>query len=87
MASNETVEEQLKRRIKKDLEIFQVNIKPLTASSYGADIDRIVRLSQMYASDSASYLEKGDLPTAFSCISYAHGLLDAIRDLKGINRQ
>jgi hypothetical protein len=83
MVGNEKIEEELRRRIKKDIEIFHTNVKPFAATSLGAEIDRIVRLSRMYASDSASYLEKGDLPTAFSCISYAHGLLDAVRDLNG----
>lgn len=85
MAKDETIEEQLRRRIKKDIEIFETNVKPFALASYGAEIDRIIRLSRMYASDSISYLEKGDLPTSFSCIAYAHGLLDAIRDLKGLS--
>ena len=30
------------------------------------------------------YLEKGDMRTAFGCIEYSHGLLDALRMIHGI---
>lgn len=32
-----------------------------------------------YKNDSKYYLEKKDLRTAFGCIEYSHGLLDALR--------
>lgn len=41
----------------------------------------IIKLAKMYASDSRAFLEKGDLGTAFSSISYAHGLADAVLKL------
>ncbi len=44
-------------------------------------IEYILKLSRMYRSDSSSFLDKGDTDTSFSCISYAHGLLDAMREL------
>ena len=33
----------------------------------------------MYAKDSQSFLDKGDLYTSFASINYAHGLLDAVK--------
>lgn len=44
---------------------------------------RVLELSKMYAKDSKSFLDKGDLYTSFSCIGYAHGLLDALREIHG----
>ncbi len=41
----------------------------------------IIELAKMYRSDSESFLGKGDTDTSFSCISYAHGLLDSLREL------
>lgn len=42
---------------------------------------RVISLARDYASDAKSYLAKGDFYTAFSCISYAHGLLDALKEI------
>ena len=69
----------IRKRIEKDIELFKVNIKSI--SSNDPKIKRVIELSGMYAQDSKSYLDKGDLYTSFSCISYAHGLLDAVKDI------
>jgi len=45
----------------------------------------VVEMAKLYASDAKSYLDKGDIFTAFSCISYAHGLMDSILSLVGLN--
>jgi hypothetical protein len=70
----------IRKRIERDIELFSKNV----ASVKGSDknVTRILELSKMYAKDSKSYLDKGDFYTSFSCISYAHGLLDALRELK-----
>ncbi len=68
-------------RITKDIEMFDTNSKELSFSDKGAR--KVFELSKMYASDARSWLAKGDLYTAFSSISYAHGLLDALRELYG----
>ena len=34
--------------------------------------------------DSKYYLEKEDYRTAFGCIEYSHGLLDALRMIHGL---
>jgi len=70
-----------KHRIEKDIEEFEVNVKEVESQK---DKSRVVELAKMYASDARSYLKKGDLYTAFSCISYAHGLIDALREPKGL---
>lgn len=70
----------IRKRIEKDIELFSKNV----ASVKGSDknVTRILELSKMYAQDSKSYLDRGDFYTSFSCISYAHGLLDAIKELQ-----
>jgi hypothetical protein len=72
------LESNTKNRIAKDIEEFKVNVKEVEDQK---DKSRIVELAKMYASDAKSYLDKDDLYTAFSCISYAHGLIDALREL------
>ena len=37
-----------------------------------------------YMNDSKYYLEKEDMRTAFGCIEYSHGLLDALRMIHGL---
>ncbi len=71
-------------RIEKDILKFYESVDEYKAlqGSLGAREKEIAELSEMYASDAKSYLKKGDLYTAFSCISYAHGLLDALKALK-----
>lgn len=44
-----------------------------------AEAARIVDLASRYASDAEWYLTKNDCLTALACISYAEGLLDALR--------
>jgi hypothetical protein len=72
-------------RILKDIALFDKSRNMVGNSFDDPRIKRIVDLSEMYAKDAKSYLEKGDKYTAFSCISYAHGLLDAVKELKGMN--
>lgn len=72
-------------RIQKDIDMFEGSVKvaeEMEAAS-GKAVLRVIELSRMYASDAKSYLSKGDLYTSFSCISYAHGLLDAVKDIYG----
>ena len=73
----------IESRIKKDISMFYDSIKTIDQKELTKEEKSVVGLSEMYAEDSQSYLEKGDLATSFSCISYAHGLLDAIKKIKG----
>ncbi len=68
-------------RISKDIMLFEKNDAEISSKHLDYNQEKIIKLARMYASDSRSFLEKGDLYTAFSCISYAHGLLDAISKL------
>ena len=59
--------------------MFYDNIKLIEPKRpFSKQMNEVVELSAMYASDARSYLQKKDFYTAFSCISYAHGLLDAV---------
>lgn len=72
---------EIRERIEKDIAMFKQSVEEIKKNPSARDgkILEVVKLSEMYASDSRSYLDKGDLYTSFSCISYAHGLLDAIK--------
>ena len=72
---------EIRERIEKDIAMFKQSVEEVKKNPSARDgkILEIVKLSEMYASDSRSYLDKGDLYTSFSCISYAHGLLDAVK--------
>ena len=79
----ETDDSGISERIRKDIVLFNQNISRSPKSD--GEESKVVELARLYASDAQSYLEKGDLYTSFACISYAHGLLDAIRKLNGDN--
>jgi hypothetical protein len=74
---------EIKERILKDIEKFSESIKKTEGLELDDKEREIVELAKMYESDSRSWLGKGDTDTSFSCISYAHGLLDSILKLKG----
>ena len=71
-------EEDARARIERDIRAFDENVKSVEAHPENA---HVVELARMYASDAKSYLNQNRLYTAFSCISYAHGLIDALREL------
>lgn len=68
-------------RIKKDIELFTKNIKEVESIEVSVREEKIVEMARNYSQDTNYYLEKRDNYTAFGCITYAHGLLDAIRML------
>lgn len=65
-------------RIERDIRTFSENLKEVERQPTGV---RVIELAKMYASDAKGYLDKDKLYTAFSCISYAHGLIDALKEL------
>jgi len=67
------------KRIKKDVELFAKNIKEVESINVIDSEKKIVEMAINYSKDTIYYLEKDDNLTAFGCITYAHGLLDAIR--------
>lgn len=69
----------IKKRIEKDIISFYSNLEGMGGPG-DAKAAKLVELAKMYASDAKSYLSKGDLYTSFSCISYAHGIIDAVKE-------
>ena len=65
-------------RIKKDIKMFEENIKKLKQKKLNKSQEKTIELAGQYYEDTKYYLEKKDYFTAFGCINYAHGLLDAI---------
>jgi hypothetical protein len=59
--------------LKKTLFKLSVKNKKLTELQ-----EKTIKLAKQYYNDSKYYLGKKDYFTAFGCINYAHGLLDAI---------
>ena len=68
-----------KERIKKDLELFEKNIKEVKSIKVNGEEEKIIKMAKNYRNDAQYYLEKKDYLTSFGYITYAHGLLDAIR--------
>ena len=68
-----------KERIKKDLELFEKNIKEVKSIKVNGEEEKIIKMAKNYRNDAQYYLEKKDYLTSFGCITYAHGLLDAVR--------
>ncbi|MGC8586844.1 MAG: DUF357 domain-containing protein [Candidatus Micrarchaeia archaeon] len=56
----------------------------LSSVALSNEESQVIELAKMYASDADSWLQKEDYYTAFSSISYAHGLADAILKIKGV---
>jgi hypothetical protein len=61
-----------RERIEKDLIMFDKNMQEVEKND-------VTKMAYRYYVDAGYYLKKGDYFTAFGCINYAHGLLDAIR--------
>lgn len=71
-------------RIEKDIELFAKNIKEIESIKIHEDEQQIVEMARNYRKDTDYYLNKEDYLTSFGCITYAHGLLDAVRLLHGL---
>jgi len=67
-------------RIKKDLDMFETNLNQISVKNKKLKElqEKTIELAKQYYNDSKYYLGKKDYFTAFGCINYAHGLLDAI---------
>ena len=66
-------------RIENDIELFTKNIKEIESIKLHEEESQIMEMAKNYRKDTDYYLEKKDYLTSFGCITYAHGLLDAIR--------
>jgi hypothetical protein len=67
-----------KERIIIDIKKLDESLKKIGSIALTAREEEIVERAKNYKEDSSYYLEKGDEITSFGCITYAHGLLDAI---------
>jgi len=65
-------------RIQKDLHMFEENLETVHKQPSNKQELNITALACQYYEDAKYYYEKQDFFTAFGCINYAHGLLDAI---------
>jgi hypothetical protein len=63
-------------RIESDIRQFHQNVKEVKAAPENEDV---VALARRYCEDTKYFLAKKDFVTAFGCINYAHGLIDAYR--------
>ena len=66
-----------KTRIEKDIVMFEEDLKKMN-DKVKLESSKVLELACQYYNDSKYYLEKKDYFTAFGCINYAHGLLDAL---------
>ena len=67
-----------KTRIEKDIVMFEENLQQINQDNISDQQKKILKLATQYYEDTKYYLEKKDYFTAFGCINYGHGLLDAI---------
>lgn len=62
----------IEERIEKDLDLFDENYDSLEDCE-------AKKMARRYYDDAKYYLERKEYVSAFGCIAYAHGLIDAIR--------
>jgi len=67
-----------KVRIEKDIVMFEKNLEKVKDKNPERFKIKIVELASQYYEDSKYYMKKKDYFTAFGCINYGHGLLDAV---------
>jgi hypothetical protein len=67
-----------KTRVQKDIVMFEENVKQINEKTITDSQKKIIELASQYYEDTKYYAKKKDYFTAFGCINYAHGLLDAI---------
>ena len=67
-----------KTRVQKDIVMFEENIVTLHEKKLTEHQKKTIELATQYYEDTKYYAGKKDFFTAFGCINYAHGLLDAI---------
>ena len=81
MNSAEDLEEALASRVRTYLEMVSRVLDKLDINSlkHHSKALEVLNLARLYRDDAKYYLSTGDLPTALACISYAEGLLDALK--------
>lgn len=67
-----------------DIEKLERNLKQVAHITFEGSEKEVYDRAIDYKNDSKYYLEKEDMRTAFGCIEYSHGLLDALRMIHGL---
>ncbi|MFA5102146.1 MAG: DUF357 domain-containing protein [Candidatus Thermoplasmatota archaeon] len=67
-----------KTRVQKDIVMFEEHITHINQYTLTDNQKKILELATQYYEDTKYYHTKKDYFTAFGCINYAHGLLDAL---------
>lgn len=67
-----------------DIEKLERNLKQVAHITFEGSEKEVYDRAIDYKNDSKYYLEKKDMRTAFGCIEYSHGLLDALRMIHGL---
>nr|WP_302578842.1 DUF357 domain-containing protein [Methanobrevibacter arboriphilus] len=65
-------------RILIDIEKLDESFEKVESIKLSQEEKEIIKRAENYKEDCKYYLEKGDELTSFGCITYAHGLVDAI---------
>ena len=73
-----------KEKIKTDILKLERNLKQVENITFEGKEKEVYDRAVDYMNDSKYYLEKEDTRTAFGCIEYSHGLLDALRMIHSI---
>ena len=71
-------------KIAKDIAKLERNLNQVADITFEGKEKEVYDRAIDYWNDSKYYLEKEDMRTAFGCIEYSHGLLDALRMIHGI---
>ena len=73
-----------KEKITIDIQKLERNLEQVADITFVAKEKEVYDRAVDYMNDSKYYLEKEDMRTAFGCIEYSHGLLDALRMIHGL---
>ncbi|MEE1117979.1 DUF357 domain-containing protein [Methanosphaera sp.] len=73
-----------KEKITIDIQKLERNLKQVENITFVDKEKEVYDRAVDYMNDSKYYLEKEDMSTAFGCIEYSHGLLDALRMIHGL---
>jgi hypothetical protein len=68
-----------KERIEIDIEKFKESLNQISQIELSTKDKEILEKAKQYCEDSKYYLKKGDEFTSFGCITYCHGLIDALQ--------
>ncbi len=73
-----------KEKITVDIQKLERNLRQVEDITFVDKEKEVYDRAVDYMNDSVYYLEKEDMRTAFGCIEYSHGLLDALRMIHGL---